>query len=358
VVTEASGAVVSRKDFAAFGDETITSQRTSGLGYNIPDIRQDYTGYLKDNESGLEYAQARYYNSQHGRFTSVDPMTASATVRNPQSLNRYDYVLNSPYKFTDPLGLVQGYNGSNGCSAQYSDCIGYDSGLTIPGVTVGTWDRLTSEQQRLFTSYYVHAFGGGQEHATSCVKGPCYDSPTDEEMAATYWNASVVAANNGDSPPSAGLTQDQLTTFIGVTSMWEYKHVSDKIRVVTDIVKDTGGDGFRLLGTFAPGGGEYIRDHPDEWHKTSLGGKGKYKYSYRERSNSEAPNGQFAITENFQDFNSDVDYHPPNWKNLGAHPKHENSDIRQNHGGVFYDHYHFRDHVNRYGHVAIEIRQD
>ncbi|MFH4233950.1 hypothetical protein WAJ75_23375, partial [Acinetobacter baumannii] len=39
------------------------------------------------------------------RFTSVDPLTASATIRNPQTFNRYAYALNSPYKFTDPLGL-------------------------------------------------------------------------------------------------------------------------------------------------------------------------------------------------------------------------------------------------------------
>ncbi|MBK8148989.1 MAG: RHS repeat-associated core domain-containing protein [Acidobacteria bacterium] len=75
-------------------------------------MRQDYTGYQKDNESGLEYAQARYYNTAHGRFTSVDPLTASATIRDPQSFNRYSYVLNSPYKFTDPLGLAAGTSGS------------------------------------------------------------------------------------------------------------------------------------------------------------------------------------------------------------------------------------------------------
>ena len=120
IVTDANGGVVSRKDFAAFGDETITSHRTPALGYPVsgPDIRQDYTGYQKDGESGLEFAQARYYNSQHGRFTSVDPLTASATIRNPQSLNRYSYVLNSPYKFTDPLGLFA----SSGCQADGSYC--------------------------------------------------------------------------------------------------------------------------------------------------------------------------------------------------------------------------------------------
>ena len=135
VITDANGAVVSRKDFAAFGDETLTAQRTNGLGYNPPSVRQDYTGYQKDGESGLEYAQARYYNSSHGRFTSVDPLTASASIRNPQTFNCYSYALNSPYKFTDPLGLAAGKVGqalqgtarSDTCSAEFSSCGGGNS---------------------------------------------------------------------------------------------------------------------------------------------------------------------------------------------------------------------------------------
>ncbi|MBF2020137.1 MAG: RHS repeat-associated core domain-containing protein, partial [Hydrococcus sp. C42_A2020_068] len=115
--------VTSRKDFSAFGEETITPQRTQGLGYVPPNIRQDYTGYQKDDESGLEFAQARYYNPMHGRFTSVDPLTASATIRNPQTFNRYAYALNSPYKFTDPLGLIPSSTGACG-----TWCPGGDSG--------------------------------------------------------------------------------------------------------------------------------------------------------------------------------------------------------------------------------------
>ncbi|HMM80491.1 MAG TPA: RHS repeat-associated core domain-containing protein [Pyrinomonadaceae bacterium] len=109
VATDERGSVTSRRDFTAFGEESFTAQRTQGLGYQPTEIRQNYTGYEKDEESGLEYAQARYYNATHGRFTSVDPLTASATIRNPQTLNRYSYALNSPYKFTDPLGLLSQY---------------------------------------------------------------------------------------------------------------------------------------------------------------------------------------------------------------------------------------------------------
>jgi RHS repeat-associated protein len=126
IITNAIGAVISRKDFTAFGEEVTSTQRvggTSGNGYDPPTVRQDYTGYQKDRESGLEFAQARYYNVGHGRFTSVDPLTASATIRNPQTFNRYSYVLNSPYEFIDPLGLIPGPSTTTGfCGAEYSYC--------------------------------------------------------------------------------------------------------------------------------------------------------------------------------------------------------------------------------------------
>jgi len=39
-------------------------------------------------------------------FTSVDPLMASASVIDPQSLNRYSYVENHPTNFTDPTGMA------------------------------------------------------------------------------------------------------------------------------------------------------------------------------------------------------------------------------------------------------------
>ena len=114
VITNQNGAVTTRKDYAAFGEELATAQRTSDLSYDASETRKGYTGYEKDDESGLEFAQARYYNTTHGRFTSVDPLTASATIKNPQTFNRYSYVLNSPYKFTDPLGLISSSTGACG----------------------------------------------------------------------------------------------------------------------------------------------------------------------------------------------------------------------------------------------------
>lgn len=41
-----------------------------------------------------------------GRFTSVDPLQASANVGNPQTFNRYTYALNTPQTLTDPTGML------------------------------------------------------------------------------------------------------------------------------------------------------------------------------------------------------------------------------------------------------------
>ncbi|MFQ5684739.1 MAG: peptidoglycan DD-metalloendopeptidase family protein, partial [Candidatus Binatia bacterium] len=43
-------------------------------------------------------------SSRLGRFMTPDPL--AGTIRNPQSLNRYAYVLNDPINLIDPLGLT------------------------------------------------------------------------------------------------------------------------------------------------------------------------------------------------------------------------------------------------------------
>lgn len=44
------------------------------------------------------------YNPAHGRFTAVDPLLASGTPANPQTWNRYPYVLGNPLRLVDPTG--------------------------------------------------------------------------------------------------------------------------------------------------------------------------------------------------------------------------------------------------------------
>ena len=103
--TDANGAVTSRHDYRPFGEEIITSQRTAGLGYAADTVRKQFTGYERDNETNLDFAEARYFGSSLGRFTSPDPLAASAHTAIPQSWNRYSYSLNNPLSISDRTGM-------------------------------------------------------------------------------------------------------------------------------------------------------------------------------------------------------------------------------------------------------------
>jgi RHS repeat-associated protein len=65
------------------------------------------TGKERDAETGLDYFLARYYSGAQGRFISPDP--GPYDLKNPQSLNRYTYVMNNPLKFVDPSGEMVEY---------------------------------------------------------------------------------------------------------------------------------------------------------------------------------------------------------------------------------------------------------
>ena len=130
----------------------------------------------KDSESGLDVAQARYYSSAHGRYTSVDPLTASASIRNPQTFNRYSYVLNSPYKFTDPLGLLPASSsgpGFYGCSAEFTNCGNDGWGTWGDGPTE---DSQTEEADPPVTQETEQEHSDGQQQAQEPDLPP---SPTD-----------------------------------------------------------------------------------------------------------------------------------------------------------------------------------
>ncbi len=61
-----------------------------------------YTGQRFDDAIGLYYYNARYYDPALGRFAQAD--TIVPEPGNPQSLNRYSYVLNNALRYTDPSG--------------------------------------------------------------------------------------------------------------------------------------------------------------------------------------------------------------------------------------------------------------
>ena len=108
ILTDENGVTISRRDFHPFGEEIQTNHRHAELGYTPDDVRQKFTTYERDGEADLDYAQARYYAKNIGRFNSADEPLLDQWEDEPQSWNLYLYVRNNPLNLVDPLGQSAG----------------------------------------------------------------------------------------------------------------------------------------------------------------------------------------------------------------------------------------------------------
>ncbi|MGE0887065.1 MAG: RHS repeat domain-containing protein [Blastocatellales bacterium] len=116
---------VTRHDYLPFGEEQIAGIRVNGgngqHGYEPPPdgVRQKFTGHERDSETGLDFAQARYYANVQGRFTSPDNPLADQDSKDPQSWILYAYVRNRPLAHVDRNGRacskLLGNTGSGYC---------------------------------------------------------------------------------------------------------------------------------------------------------------------------------------------------------------------------------------------------
>lgn len=109
VITDVLSQAQERHDYMPFGETTGTGYgaRASVAGYATDQLRQKFTGKERDGRTGLDYFQARYYASIHGRFMSVDPENYQARITpyDPQSWNGYAYTRNNPLKRVDKNGM-------------------------------------------------------------------------------------------------------------------------------------------------------------------------------------------------------------------------------------------------------------
>src|SRR5688572_9119174 len=138
---------MTRHDYLPFGEEIFapTGGRSTAMGYAGGDgVRQQFTAYERDVETGLDYSNARYFANTQGRFTSPDPMLSSGKPPEPQSWNRYAYVLNNPLVYVDPSGLIWGYqDGTNGNGERVRTFMWFDGDQVDEG-----WDPY-------YSSHYV-----------------------------------------------------------------------------------------------------------------------------------------------------------------------------------------------------------
>lgn len=73
--------------------------------YGGAGVAYQYTGQRNEANLGIYYYGARWYDPSIGRFMQADTIVPNPA--NPQSLNRYSYVLNNPLRYTDPTGMIE-----------------------------------------------------------------------------------------------------------------------------------------------------------------------------------------------------------------------------------------------------------
>lgn len=93
-VVDAVGNLINEIEYDSFGRKLSETNPEAG-------DRFGFTGREYDEDTGLYYYRARYYDPELGRFISPDPIGFEA-----EDSNLYRYVGNAPVNATDPSGLI------------------------------------------------------------------------------------------------------------------------------------------------------------------------------------------------------------------------------------------------------------
>jgi RHS repeat-associated protein len=122
-LTDPAGTITTRYTYSPFGETTQTGEASSNPF--------QYTGRENDN-TGLYYYRARYYDPKIQRFVSSDPIGLAG------GLNTYAYVDNNPIGYIDPYGLYRCVGGAS-CDFTppmqsalqcFDTCTGRDTAIT------------------------------------------------------------------------------------------------------------------------------------------------------------------------------------------------------------------------------------
>jgi RHS repeat-associated protein len=93
-LTKPDGALSARYQYDAWGNPR------GGAGASFNPF--GFTGHERDDETGLYYAKARYYDPELGLWLTEDPFQGE--IDTPPSLHRYLYAFQNPTVYVDPTG--------------------------------------------------------------------------------------------------------------------------------------------------------------------------------------------------------------------------------------------------------------
>jgi RHS repeat-associated protein len=137
--TDAGGQVVNRYDYSAFG---LPLARQEQVPQDL-----EFAGGRSDDETGLTFMNARYYDPELRHFVSAD--TIVPRPMNPQSLHRYSFAQQDPINFWDPSGHMRlsvelrkdSYQQARTAWAGYSSqcSLGTGAAALVCAVPTGSW---------------------------------------------------------------------------------------------------------------------------------------------------------------------------------------------------------------------------
>jgi RHS repeat-associated protein len=160
-LTDSSGNLVANGEqrYYPFGESRIASAdlKTAHL----------FTGQLEMGLGGIYHYGARFYSVKLGRFLSAD--TIVPDEKNPQSHNRYAYVINNPLRHTDPTGHTYAdcdnpasgnntaYTNPNGGVFSQADCWAYNAAFNqAQGIVNATTSGSNADKQEAIE--YIRAW--------------------------------------------------------------------------------------------------------------------------------------------------------------------------------------------------------
>ena len=159
VINELHQKVLQISDYYAFGQKRTFENLDNSSLKN----RKQFTGKEQDEGTNLYYFGARYYDSEIGRFVSVDPVVINPSLWlmiDPQSLNAYTYARNNPIKFVDRDGKVAEtvWDGAN-VIADFGAVV-YEAGQALGDGIIYTYGVVSGDEN------YVQAAKDGFEETT------------------------------------------------------------------------------------------------------------------------------------------------------------------------------------------------
>ena len=125
--TDAQGNVVWTEQYKPYGERIQNDANAQGNS-------RWYTGHPHDEDTGLTYAGARYYDPVVGRFMAIDPKDFSEASL--FSFNRYAYGNNNPYAYIDPDGRDNVAVVTSSRVSTPSDLSSWRGQYTVHGYTV------------------------------------------------------------------------------------------------------------------------------------------------------------------------------------------------------------------------------